>query len=679
MRLTFVDNFIMPDGSNMEFFDIHPHLGLTSLAAVAQENGHDVVIYDPKREIRFGRRPYSERFYELAAEDILASRPDAIGFTTLGCSFLFAVKVAELIKQRTLHLTIMIGGPHATMLDRQILEAYDQFDIVVRHEAERTLPPLLENLGKRSFDAIPGVTWRTFDGAAIRSTPGQPKIENLDELPIPAYDRYPVQDLQLTLMRVEAGRGCPFSCTFCSTSTFFQRSYRLKSPGRLVSEMDLLNKRFGVSEFKLDHDLFTVDRRKVLAFCEAVKDKNYKWRVSARTDCVDEELIENMALAGCIGVYFGIETGSSRMQQICDKRLKLEAVEHILDLTEAFGIESTVSFITGYPDERKEDQEATLDMLGRCFRRASSSCIPQLHILLPEPGTPLFMQYGKSLSYDGYVTPFNARFLNETDSDHIISHPALFATYYYYPSTIQREDHVFTVDAFNALRSFGHELLSYTLRFFGGRLSRLIDELREWTRMKSQRAEITPLLVSRFISHRFGSTHHLVSLFRMGLVIGNDKTYLERANPVHEEGRPQGESDLYCLSPRAHILSDLHDCAALLARIRRLPRESQPLDDEAAGDRAFRMVVLSRHGAVAHYTLDPGVAAILTLFENPCSLDSIVEALHQVDSTNGSMLKPFLRKLVELEVIVRSTATHVDKEPLARSELDLYHVQASCA
>src|SRR5260370_27808025 len=111
-------------------------------------------------------------------------------------------------------------------------------------------------------------------------------------------------------MRVEAGRGCPLSCTFCSTATFFQRSYRLKSPSRLVHEMDLLHARYGTTEFKLDHDLFTVDRRKVRAFCEAVQDRNYRCRASARPDCSAEDLLEAMALSGCIGLYFGIETGS---------------------------------------------------------------------------------------------------------------------------------------------------------------------------------------------------------------------------------------------------------------------------------------------------------------------------------------------------------------------------------
>jgi len=128
---------------------VHPHLGLTSLAAVVAPD-HAVAIYDPKRAIRFGHHPYDEAFYHRAATDILRLEPDAVGFTTLGCSFIFAVNVAALLKQRAPDLPILLGGPHATMLHRQILQTYDQFDIVVRHEAEETLPPLLAKLETRA-------------------------------------------------------------------------------------------------------------------------------------------------------------------------------------------------------------------------------------------------------------------------------------------------------------------------------------------------------------------------------------------------------------------------------------------------------------------------------------------------------------------------------------------------
>jgi radical SAM superfamily enzyme YgiQ (UPF0313 family) len=652
MRLLLVDNFIMPDGLNPALFDVHPHLGLISLGSIAKQAGHQPIVYDPKREVRFGRHPYDRHFYRHAADDILRQAPDAVGFTTLGCSFLFAVKVAELLRRAQPDLPILLGGPHATMLDREILTAYRQFDIVVRHEAEDTLPPLLAQIDSRAFDAIPGVTWRAGRRAGIKSTPGLPKIEDLDRLPMPSYDLYPVDALELDLMRVEAGRGCPFTCTFCSTASFFQRSYRLKSPERLVREMDLLNRRYGVDEFKLDHDLFTVNRRKVLAFCEAVENRGYRWRVSARTDCVDEVLLEKMALAGCIGLYFGIETGSARMQQIAQKRLKLAGVDRILDAAESLGIETTTSFITGYPEETDEDQDGTLDKLGTCFARPPEICTPQLHILTPEPGTPLFTRHAKDLAYDGYTTKFNARILSKDDRTHIQRHPALYSTYYYYPAVMPRSRYTFAVDAVDALRAAGHDVLSYALRFYDGRLSRLIADFREWASRAPGNGPVDPDLAMAFIAQRFGEDHHLTSLFRVGVAIDARRN---SSVPPRASGRPIGSAAPYRLSPQSCVFSDLHDCGTLLERIRDLPHDSPPLTPEEVGGLASYIVIVAGEEAT-HYFIEPGIEGILSLFERPRSLRDAASLLSEV--TNMPVSDDLFVQLVDIGALIPSSAEH---------------------
>src|SRR5689334_16754149 len=122
MKLTLVDNLVMPEQHSLELLDVHPHLGLLSLAAVAEQHGHLVYIYDPKRLIRSGALSYDATIYDRAAETLLSQRPDAVGFTSLGCSFLFALNVAARLKRHEPELPILLGGPHATMLHREILE-----------------------------------------------------------------------------------------------------------------------------------------------------------------------------------------------------------------------------------------------------------------------------------------------------------------------------------------------------------------------------------------------------------------------------------------------------------------------------------------------------------------------------------------------------------------------------
>ncbi|HYY41414.1 MAG TPA: cobalamin-dependent protein, partial [Pyrinomonadaceae bacterium] len=236
MKVLLVDNLVMPEEGSLARLDVHPHLGLLSLAAVAEADGHTVQIYDPKRLIKWGQLPYDSTLYERAALDLLAARPDAVGFTALGCSFLFALNVAALLKRREPDLPILLGGPHATMLHRQILERFPQFDVIVRHEADEIFPAVLANLAARRFQDIPGLSWRGARAQGLHFNEGKPIVHELDRLPRLNYDHYPVAELGLELLRIEAGRGCPFMCTFCSTATFFQRSFRLKSAARLVAE-----------------------------------------------------------------------------------------------------------------------------------------------------------------------------------------------------------------------------------------------------------------------------------------------------------------------------------------------------------------------------------------------------------------------------------------------------------
>jgi hypothetical protein len=99
MKVLLVDNLVMPEEGSLELLDVHPHLGLLSLAAVAEADGHTLKVYDPNRLIKWGKLPYDSTLYERAALELLAERPQAIGFTALGCSLLFALNVASVIKR----------------------------------------------------------------------------------------------------------------------------------------------------------------------------------------------------------------------------------------------------------------------------------------------------------------------------------------------------------------------------------------------------------------------------------------------------------------------------------------------------------------------------------------------------------------------------------------------------
>ena len=655
MRLLLVDNLILPQEGSLASLDVHPHLGLVALATVAEGAGHNVAIYDPKRLIRSGALQYDATLYERVADELLAWRPDAIGFTSLGCSFLFALNVAAFLKQREAELPVLLGGPHATMLHRQIMERFPQFDVIARHECDQIFPELLHNLEGRRFDHIPGVSWRTPGG--VRITEGKPIVEDLDSLPIGSYDYYPVEDLGLSLLRIEAGRGCPFHCTFCSTAGFFQRSFRLKSAARLVRELDLLHARYGISDFKLDHDMFTVNRRKVVEFCEHVTGRGYRWRASARVDCVDDELLEIMAASGCTSLYFGIETGSARMQEICQKRLKLGLVLPILATAERLGIETTASFITGYPEETEADQDDTLDLMGRC---ASPSCLTQLHVLAPEPGTPLFEQHQHELAYDGYGGPYNAELVGPEDQALVLGHPDIFQTYHYYPAALPRARSIFAVEAAALLRRVGPVVLQYVLRAYDGKLSHLVRDLRRFA--EERQAEVIPdaALLEDYVSATFGADHHLVSLFRYALCVNEGGS--ERVLPPRTEPLAFDPDLPYGLGMDVRILSDMHDCALLMDRIAH-DAGSQLLDDADLRERDTVYVLTSS----ASCRTASGVEAILSLFEQPRSCREVSRSVCAATGV-ASIDDRFFEDLVRAGILTAPVKTAMETSRLGAAQ-----------
>jgi radical SAM superfamily enzyme YgiQ (UPF0313 family) len=606
VRVTLVDNLVFPDPTQLKTLDVHPHLGLLSIAAVANARGHVVSVFDPKRLVRSGELAYDDTLYESSAATLVADAPDVIGFTTLGCSFLYTLGVARELKRMRPDLPILLGGPHATMLARPILERYPVFDVVVRHEAEPTFASVLSGLGSWSFRDIPGVSWRL--GREVHETPGAPRVDDLDALPWLDYDAYPIAELNLDLMRVEAGRGCPFACTFCSTATFFQRRYRLKSPARVVAEMDYLRSRYAPREFKLDHDLFTVDKRKVKAFCDEVRGHRHRWHVSARADCVDDDLLRRMADAGCVGLYLGVETGSARMQKISAKRLDLNLVEPTLNTCERLGIRTTASFITGYPEETAIDQANTLDMLGRCFRRPESSCLPQLHLLTPEPGTGLFAEYGTNMRLDGHATRFNSWLLDPSDEAEIQAAPGVFATYYHYPGIIDRRDHVFAVEAVDRLRQLGHDVLSALIERTDGSLAALVGRLAATSGDVPTRED-----VERLVLDRFGQADPLTSVVRYRLFCATPCP--EPAEP----GRPPSGQDVYRSPAGLQCLPDILDIDRALAE----------MTAHGTTPSAPRYTYLRWPAHQTPVRLDPPIADLVRSFGSGRSLTTTLAALDE--------------------------------------------------
>jgi hypothetical protein len=421
----------------------HAPIGILSLAAVVEARGIRPQILDLNR-LHFEHSwpsPHQYRrvdFCTLAVRELSPFESDVVGLSTMCSTYPLSLRIARELKRTRPSVTIVLGGPQVSVVDTLTLEAFPFVDVVVRGEAEETFPRVLDALeGKDQLKNVPGITFRDC-GKVVRN-PNAPVIADLDSLPLPAFHLYPGME-KGRYIPLELGRGCPFSCTFCSTNDFFRRRFRLKSPARLLEQMTFLAQSYGITRFDLIHDMFTVDRRRVVDFCQALlrSGQDFTWNCSARTDCVDDDLIALMSKAGCRGIFFGIETGSPRMQKIIDKGLDLEEAARVVESTGKNGIRVTTAVISGFPQEEREDLRASVNFLMDCVRFDHVN--PQLNILAPLADTPLHTQYRGQLVLDEVLSDMSHQGWHQDAADRelIASYPEIFPNFYGLPCPLGR-------------------------------------------------------------------------------------------------------------------------------------------------------------------------------------------------------------------------------------------------
>jgi len=461
-------------------------LGLLALAAVLEEIGVVPQLVDSNQwyieYIHCSAARARSSFSQYAAERLAALDADLYGFSTICNSYPVTIQTAQHLKQLRPGAVTLLGGPQASVVDLPTLRHFPFVDYILRGEADRSLPEFVTRLAAGlSPDTVPGITYRR--AGEPRRNPDAPMPVELDDLPLPAFHLYPVETPARSIP-LELGRGCPFGCTFCSTNDFFRRRFRLKSPAKLIREMELLTDRYAAEYFDLQHDMFTVDRRRVVAFCEVLlaSGHRFRWGCSARTDCVDAELIELMARAGCASIFFGIESGSARMQKIIDKGLDLDESRRNTELCTRHGMRTTVSTIIGFPDETMDDVRATVSFLAEGLREPEM--ITQLHLLAPLAGTPLESQYRDRLLLEDIYTDFSHSGWVQADRERrlIAAYPDVFQNFYAIPTPHLDRRYLQELREF-FLRTSSRFRWMLAAWYAGcGDLLALFDEWRAWSR-----------------------------------------------------------------------------------------------------------------------------------------------------------------------------------------------------
>lgn len=631
-------------------------LGVLSLAAVLEQQGMQPLVVDLNRWYHdFLHKGHSDeehgtpepvQFAAFAAERITSLPADVYGFSTICSSYPLTLRIAESVKQAKPHSVIILGGPQASVVDVPSMQAFPFIDYVVRGEAEESLPLLLDALDSGCSPAsIAGITFRT--GTGVTRNPNAPVIKDLDGLPTPAFHLHPYikecHDLPL-----ELGRGCPFACEFCSTNDFFRRRFRLKSPGRVLEEMRQIKQEYGITAFDLVHDMFTVDRRKVVQFCETLLEagESYEWSCSARTDCIDDELIALMHRAGCRGIFFGIETGSARLQKIVKKRIDLHEAMERLECADRYGIKTAASLITGFPEEMLEDLRGTVSFLMDALRLDHVE--PQLHLLAPLADTPIQRRYADQLTLDGIYSDMSHQGWQQSPEDrHLIaSHPEVFPNFYTVPTQWLEKSYLKELREFVLVGMQRFRWLLIALHQDSGDLLTVFDAWRAWRLPRSGQEWKSSFDVSAYYAHPDFQSELLRFLESAYLTPSSNPSHpviLEMVRLEHEVCRLGKQADEQKRPTGArpgvpHIPSSISllrltlDYEQVIACLRR----KKSLAGLPAGSSTLARVM--KKGAEVSYVLLSRLSVeLLELCDGVRSLDEIIEVFARSDPDTGGV------------------------------------------
>jgi len=337
---------------------LFPPLGLAYMAAVLEQNSFEVKIVDC---------PVCEIDHEKLKAELASFQPTIVGIGAMTPIIESALKSARVAKEACPDAKVIMGGPHATFADKQILSDEKDVDIIVRGEGEETLLELARQSPElRKISDIKGITFRK-DNQIIQS-PNRPFIQNLDALPFPAYKYIPIRRYRITgmkLLPIISSRGCPFQCSFCVASQMFGARYRARSPKNVLDEMEWLKDEYDAEGIAFQDDTLTFDKKRTLEICDGMIERKLKlpWGCSSRADVVTKEVLFKMAKAGCDEICFGVESGCQRIRDSLKKRVTTEQCENAIKWAKEAGIFVTVSVILGYPGETRETLQESLDFV----------------------------------------------------------------------------------------------------------------------------------------------------------------------------------------------------------------------------------------------------------------------------------------------------------------------------
>lgn len=398
-----------PPAAGLTRIDVSPPLALMYLSAVLREAGHEPHIFDMNALHPSTKANADEKYISKIMVLMENVQP---GLCMLNCFksayFPFVRKVAQRIKKFYPDMPIAIGGIHPTLFVDDILKHCPEFDYIAIGEGETQAVMLADAISGNKLDmiqSIPALASRLKDGTAV-CKPRKTFIQNLDQLPIPAWDLVHIRDYYRDHSNwynpkghdikisapIMTSRSCPYDCTFCSSHRVMGRGLRLRRPQHVVDEMQLLYDQYGIKYFGFVDDNLTLNKKHIIGICNEIirrgMDIQFETINGYNLASLDGEIIDAMYRAGCIYAIMPIEHGSDYMRnKIIGKNLPREKIFEVAEHYKKKNILTRGVFIMGFP----EDTDLTLSETYKMMRQLSLDMY-LVFSLIPFPGTKVYQQ-----------------------------------------------------------------------------------------------------------------------------------------------------------------------------------------------------------------------------------------------------------------------------------------------
>ncbi len=367
---------IAPSGLWVQGFKGHKHLHLLNMAVVA-------ALATPY----FNEIKIIEEVFEPLDLDETA---DLVGITMMTCQADRGYYLADHFRKRGMRT--ICGGSHATFMTN---ECAKHFDAVVVNEAESVWDELMAD----------------FLADSLKPVYRSDKLIDLKDLPIPRKELFMKNGAHLDV--IQAGRGCPLGCEFCTVTQMYGKKFRTRPVEHIVEEI----KRFNSKRlFFVDDNIF-LSKPYAYELCEALIPLNVRWagQGSLELICRDDELLRLAARSGCVSLFVGIESVEQETLNAHHKQFnKVQNFRDNLRKMNRAGILVVGSFIFGFEQDTPESFDKILD-----FAIENNIYMVNCGILTPFPGS---VTYDKAVQQEKIV---DFRWGQYTGTNLVWQHPVM--------------------------------------------------------------------------------------------------------------------------------------------------------------------------------------------------------------------------------------------------------------